>query len=559
MSYKIYLNKNLHILGQCAKSVLKNYFFLATLVLFILGTITYCVILDSYRNLNFNDYLSKSKTLHQIYFIVDFVFIFLINLALINILFSQHIKSGLYSIEKRSGVKIREIFLVRLMLVFILSFFILTLLMLLKLLALISVSVDRTYITVDKVMFSYLANIIFSLLIINMLIICIFLFNRVIAIVVTIIFISLNVISPFIFNISYVGSIANTQSLLNLRDRVSTNVKLNIGKRFSDFVSENEEYVFLVDEYDELNVTRDNPTEQKVWELYERIFYFGDIKNEEVVSKIDSNLKIIEMINAISGEYKYKNESKTCSWNQLMFNKPNNQFCDPASFLKKAVKSNISNGKYNKLFNYFINEFDNFFIMNEMVNSTSWKSIHLTGTIFEYGLFDKGGEVNINSFQKDYVDPGEVTFYWLLFQTLRYSITLDSEQIRTLYKPQPNFTNYTVFNVFNYLPYIYNGSSINNKIFDDIYAVNGISFVQAPKHSYKTTINDDFKKYSSNSGKSSDIRFAQNRVSKNELSTIGLGSYNTTMNYALITSLYSLVVISFSYVSYVAYKRVWND
>lgn len=570
MNYKTYLNKNLYVLKQCMISILKNWFLMGVIFLFLVSGVVYCIMVDSFKNTNINGYLSKSKTMHQIYMIIDFAFIGIMNLALVNILFSNHIRNGLYSIEKRSGIKTREIFLVRYFVISLFSFLVITFILCFKLIGLISGSPDRGYVTVDKIMFAYLADIIFNLLIINLLIIGFFLFNRIVTIILMFIFIASNVISPILFNMNFTGSIPKSVKLTNARDLASSNAKLNIGKRFSDFIDGNQEYKFLFDDYENLDIRLDDEAPQKLWQLYERIFYFGDIRNEEIYTKLKANVdnnadtnpdfNIYKMLEDISESNKSITPNKNVNdWNKIMFNKPNYSFVEPYDYLNKLIKSNVADGKYNKLFKYFIKEFDNFFIINEMINSTSWSALRTTGSIFEYGLFDKTGEVDLNQFRSTYVEPGEVTFYWLLFQTIRYSLTIDAKQIRSFYKEQPSYDNYMRFNMFNYLPFIYNGSSIKNKIFDDIYAVNGLSFVQTPRFSYELSVGKEFQQYKSNTGKAKDIRMDMKyRVSTNELKTIKVGKYKSSTNYGLVT----FIVILFSIISssggYFSYRRIWK-
>ncbi|WP_162649901.1 hypothetical protein [Spiroplasma sp. TIUS-1] len=551
-------------------SILKNWFLVAIVFLFLVSAVVYSILIDRIKNTNISEYLSNTKTTNQIYLIIDFTFITIINLILANILFSSHIKNGLYSIEKRSGVKIREIFLVRYFVICLFSLFVISFLLCFKLIGLISINPDRSYVTVDKIMFSYLANIIFNILIINLLVIGFFLFNRVITMILILLFVSSNVISPIIFNISFTGSIANSVKLTNARDLASSNAKLNIGKSFSDFIDDNQEYEFLRNDFSSLDIRLDEGSAQKSWQLYERIFYFGDIRNEGIYDQLKINLdnnlstdpesNIYKMLEGISkANEQIEQNNNINDWNKLMFNKPNHSFLEPNNYLNKLISLNIENGKYNKLFKYFLNEFDNFFLINEMINSTAWSAIRTTGSIFEYGLFDTDGEVSLNQFRRDYVDPGEVTFYWLLFQTLRYSLTIDSKQIRTFYREQPSYDTYMMFNMFNYLPFIANGNSINNRIFDDIYAVNGLSFVQTPRFSYDLNVGKEFEQYKSNTGKAKDIRIDRAyRVSENELKAIKVGKLQASTNYILVVLFEVLISIILSLVGYFNYKRIWK-
>lgn len=558
MNSKVYLNKNLYVIRQCARSVFKNYFFIISLFLFLISSIIYCVLIILYKQIPMNEALSKMKNLNQIYLVVDFVLITLINISQVNVLFNNNIKSGLYSIEKRAGIKNKEIFIVRYLLASVIVLSLLTIVMILKLIILISIQIDWAYITVDKIMFAYLADIIFSLLILNLLILFFFILNKIFAVMITLIFVGSNVVSPFLFNMNFVGTISNTQKLIEARNFASTNAKLSLGKNFIDFINENPEYEFLIDEFDELNIKRENPIVQKKWELYERIFYFGDIRNPEIYPRLNRNTNTFKMLEDIKTDYKNSDYNKTARWENVMFNKPNKLNVTPFMFLKNLVNSNIAGGKYNKLFSYFINEYDNFFLLNEMTNSTSWKSIHLTGSIFEYGTFDKEGEVNLESFKINYVDPGENIFYWILFQTIRYSISLDSKEIKTLFQKQPLYSTYSIFNIFNYLPTVYNGRSLKNKILDDIYSVNGISFVQTPKFHFNVKMNNDFKQHQSNSGKSTDIRFGENRVSNNELKTIEISNLKTNIPYGVVVIFLIIVSLILMYLGYLSYKKIWK-
>ncbi|AGR40802.1 hypothetical protein [Spiroplasma taiwanense] len=186
----------------------------------------------------------------------------------------------MHNIEKRFGVKIKNIFLIRFLISKILIWQIIIITFLVQLMGFSLMDNLPKDIYLTKLILPFAFYFLYDVFIFSIILFLIFIIHQIIVIFIPLLMSFLIILNPLIFNYKYFNNYEGKVEYELLKNQTILTAKIFLGKNFNNFIKKNYEYSFLNKEYLGFNISWNNGI-QHYWDLYERAFYFGDIFFED--------------------------------------------------------------------------------------------------------------------------------------------------------------------------------------------------------------------------------------------------------------------------------------
>jgi hypothetical protein len=525
--------------------------------------------------------------------------------------------SGLQNLELRSGVKLKNIFFLRtaIAVVILYSLFLINLIFYTIIWSLGEIP---TIVTEQNIYPIYGFLFLFIIIIYGICNLIFATFRIAIASSVASLIMILGVVAPMIPSIKYHESQDTLTPLIRMQEIASANEKISLGQRFLNFIEDNSEYEWLLDDFSLLSYVATNevfiePTcspndpmcHYSGWgsnvQSWLSGLWLGTSKEENV---LEDSMKVLmnddnpwaaspyqrinkrmpkyfdfaRKLNSFIEKNKIAHQENVAENETYMFssrqdnhtgvfsNKKNNL----GLFISDLSNMNFTfeNVNYNKLF-LFLKENANAIVqyneLNHNVGETIPGLFESTGTIFPYAYASSNNNFQrIFGYDSPYSNTMLPSFFWYLGQNIHYAMTLDNNELKVF--NTENYFDHTastnlIINPLAQLQFLASGKNYHNNLMTDIFNVNG-EFLNLYNNNYlSVNLSNEVQNINSNRGFNYDVRF--NPVSSSDVNETNLTNseiYNVQIkqhqyvSYEAMYIVYGLFFGSFVYASYQIFK-----
>jgi hypothetical protein len=527
------------------KFLIKSPIIISFFVLQLVATISISLVINFHFENSLQAGMANVKTMWFIKYCSDIltnaIFIFVISY----ILFVKHKDNGIQNIEIRSGVKLKNIFFLR-----------------------VAIAVTLLYSTYlinfcfSGIIFS-ISNIPISVLEKNILPVTGFIFLFIFIfhvfcdlflvsfkIVLSAIIISLTTIAvsigPIFPSIGWHATNEKLKPLTTMNEITSANAKLNYGLNFLEFIKSNSEYEWLLDDFSLLEYKNEEPVCQPndpmcryvgwgtnteawlsgLWLGIDDNVFEENIKvqlNKGVIDRMPKYFDFAWELNLFLQKNKLQHSDNVATSGDYMFDsgltdrdeKYSKQKNNLGLFLKDLSKTNFTfeGASYNKLFSYLAKIANDITTYNEVDHNVDINVIgkyEMTGKVMPYAYatsYTNFAKINASrTYSHSLLPP----LFWLVGQNIHYAMTLDNNELKVFQANSEKNSKTSMnlmFNPFVQFQFMASGKNYGSEYLTDVFNVNGEYFNLYNNRYIEVNLPTEVQNISATRGFAYDMRF----------------------------------------------------